>query len=272
MDKIIYKEFPFTIKEINEDERKVVGIITKEVKDDEGDVVVIEGISLERFEKGGIPLLWSHESHAPPIGKTTFLQKLNEEVIAEFQYATKDENPFADTIYKLTKGGYINSFSISIKPKQEPDSIEFMDNGRFKVNKSILLEVSSVNVPANADATVISRQLTKALDEKVITEDEKDELDLFIKELEIKALDNDKYDKAVDDAFTAYVKDLTDNDRTIKTEHNNTICKDCGCDLTCPVCNQQHKSKDDFAWVLTDLEQPCPTKEDEANEILKSLD
>jgi len=279
MNKIIYKEIPYQVKEIKDDERKVVGIVTKEVTDDDGDIIEVNGISLERFSKGGIPLLWAHDSWAPPIGKATFIQKVGDQIIAEFQYATADENAFADTIYKLTKGGYINSFSISIALKyNDPNSVERLESGAYRIKSSKLLEISAVNIPANQEANIINRQLSKALKDEIITEEEKDSFETFVKSLEAERESED--DKKGDEDFATLLariqlelnEDDSDDNRSKKLEQIITkVCKDCGGDLICPICNQIHKSTDGFAWIFSELERPSPTKEDDAATILKAL-
>ena len=262
--KTLYKSIPFQIKKVEEDTRKIIAVISKEVMDDEGDLIVIDGIDTSRFEKGGIPLMWSHQHYDPPIGKTTFITKVEDELIAEFEYATAEEYSFADTIYKLTKGGYINSFSITVVPKD--GGLENMQGGRFMVKKSKLLEVSATSVPANEHANVLSKALTKAIDDKFLDEVEAGEVDLFLKKIEIEKIEND-----TDDEFDSLMKQIKDDDLNSEQIHE-TICKDCGSDLTCPICNQKHKSMDDFEWVLSNLEQPSPDKgEADSKLILKSI-
>jgi HK97 family phage prohead protease len=263
--KILYKQIPYQVKEVKEDERKILAVVSKEVMDSDGDLIKIDGMSFDRYIKIGAPLMWSHKHSDPPIGKATMLEKVGDEIIAEFEYAKPEEYGFADTIYKLTKGGYINSYSIGFKPDWA--SVKDIDKGRYLIGKSELLEISAVSIPANAEANVITRDLlSKALEDKVIDEVEMNELEIYLKMLDIDE-DND------DDEFDQLIKDITDQKVVEKLEQNTKhICKDCNSELICPICNQTHKQDNDFVWVLSELDKPSPTKEDLANDILKSLE
>jgi len=259
-DKIVYKNVVnCKIKEVKDTERKVLAVVSKEIKDSDGDIVKIDGINLDRYIKTGAPLMWAHRHSDPPIGKCTLLEKVNDELIAEFEYADASTYSFADTIYRLTKEGYINSYSIGFKPDWA--ATKNLDNGRYMIEKCELLEISATPLPSNPEANVISASLNKALEAKVIDEVEKEEVELYLKNAQIMKEMNDALDE------------IESDDTDVKTEQTIVKqCKDCGSDLICPICDQIHKSQDEFQWLLSDLETPSPDpKEDAAKDVLKSI-
>jgi hypothetical protein len=113
------------------------------------------------------------------------------ELIMKVKFAEPEINGFADTVYKLIKGGYLNAVSIGFLPDFE--SIEYLKNkkGVYRIfHKSSLLELSVVPVPANQGALVTG----KALNDGVI-----DELELKEYEMYCKMLNDDSVDE--EDSF-----------------------------------------------------------------------
>ena len=115
-----------------------------------------------------------------PIGKNTRLDPKKTGVIAWTKYAV-DENPFAADIYRLVKGGFLNSYSIGFFPKEMSfvslSDLRKLITGRFEVDninefqddmqvllfeKWVLYEYSQVGVPMNMNA-VQKEALQKAM-------------------------------------------------------------------------------------------------------------
>jgi len=258
-DKKMFKSFKFEVKEINEEKREIVAIISKQVVDLDKDVVVLSGMTF----KEKIPLLWAHQHSSPPIGEVMNLNVVNDELIAKLKYVEPEVYSFADTIYKLTVKGVINEFSIGFMPSW--NDITYTQEIRY-INKSTLFEVSSVNFGANPYTAVLS----KAVKDGIIDEVEKDEAELYLKTLD---LNDDKND---DSEFDEILNEIKSNITEDKTEQINKkkkrTCKTCGSDLICPICNEEHKSINDFEWIFSKLDIPSPTnKESDAESVLKSL-
>ncbi|WP_188263273.1 HK97 family phage prohead protease, partial [Azospirillum tabaci] len=72
------------------------------------------------------------------------------------QFATKDENPFADMVYRLVIGGYLNATSVGFRPLKWSWNEE---RGSWAIDytEQELLEYSVVPVPANPDALIEAR-------------------------------------------------------------------------------------------------------------------
>lgn len=110
-------------------------------EDRDGETVNIEGWDLDNFMKNPV-LLWSHKAAEPPIGRVTKIWREGEALKFNAKFAEKD--PFAQRIYNLVKQKILNSFSVGFMVREADDE------GNSKEQE--LLEISMVNVPANADA------------------------------------------------------------------------------------------------------------------------
>ena len=175
MKKQVFTTNSFKIKAVSdkEDNREIDFVATKEVRDRQGEIISIKGIDLKNFKASPV-ILWSHNHDDPPIGKATKINKSGDELHIRIEYALPEEYSFADTIYKLTKGGYINALSIGFLPDYSAVEYDEKQNARI-YNKTELLEVSVVNVGANQAA------LRKAMDDGIIDELEKKEFDIYCK-------------------------------------------------------------------------------------------
>jgi len=114
-----------------------------------------------------IPLLWQHK-HDKPVGHT-YLGK-----------ATKNGIPFEARIPKIKEPGALRDrveeaiqsvqyrlvAAVSIGFRVVDDAMEFMQNGGIKFNKTEIMELSLVTIPAHMDATISS---VKSLDDDVRT-------------------------------------------------------------------------------------------------------
>mgnify|MGYP001378558787 CR=1 FL=1 len=175
MKRQLFTTNSFKVKAVSDDEdnREIDFIATKEVRDRQGEIITIKGIDLKNFKASPV-ILWSHNHNDPPIGKATKINKKDDELHIRIEYATPEEYSFADTIFKLTKGGYINALSIGFLPDYSEVVYDDKKNARI-YNKTELLEVSVVNVGANQAA------LRKAMDDGIIDELERKEFDIYCK-------------------------------------------------------------------------------------------
>lgn len=123
--------------------------------DRDGDILVPSGWELDNFRKNPV-LLWAHDSYSLPIGKATDIGIVGNELKFNAKFA-ESENEFAGKVAKLMRGGFLNSFSVGFIPKERDEG------GRM--SKMELLEISVVNVPANAEA--LNNRDFKAFEEEV---------------------------------------------------------------------------------------------------------
>ena len=109
--------------------------------DRDGEILEPKGWVLDNFKKAP-RLLWAHDAHQLPIGKVVRIELGNTGLEFDAEFAEK-ENEFAKKVADLFRGGFLNTFSVGFRPLERKDNT-FL--------KQELLEISVVNVPANAEA------------------------------------------------------------------------------------------------------------------------
>jgi hypothetical protein len=115
-----------------------------------------EGWVLDDYLRNPV-LLFAHDQESPPIGRVTRIEKQGKLLVGDTVFADAETYAFADTIFRLIKGRYLNATSVSwfpleFKPARDrnrPDGIDFL--------KQKLLEISVVPVPANPVALATAR-------------------------------------------------------------------------------------------------------------------
>lgn len=196
------KLFSTNIKiKASDEDRTVEFIASKEVVDRDREIIKVKGIDLKNYKKNPV-VLFAHDKFGLPVGKTVKITKSKDTLKMKVQFATAEEYPFADTIYRLVKGGYLNAVSIGFMPDYE--KIEYDDKKRTRIFNSIeMFELSVVPVPANQEALATGKSIEKALEDKVIDEDEFDEWE--------KLLDDTSYEEGDyidDEANDEVIKEL----------------------------------------------------------------
>jgi len=113
--------------------------------------------AIENFLRNPV-FLWAHESGAPPIGRVVNLRSENGILRGDVEYADREIYPFADTVYRLVKGGFVNATSTSWIPLDWTISRNKSRPGGVDFTKVELLEISQVPVPALPTALVEARR------------------------------------------------------------------------------------------------------------------
>lgn len=119
-----------------------------------GDIVKVDGIDYSNYLKNPV-LLWAHDHYALPVGKAVSVSVEKGKLVMTVQFATADEYAFADTVYRMVLGGYLNGVSIGARVK-EAEWIKD-DEGNIvgrKFTSMELLELSVVPIPADSKALV----------------------------------------------------------------------------------------------------------------------
>ncbi|MDD5016537.1 MAG: HK97 family phage prohead protease [Eubacteriales bacterium] len=184
-----YKDIEFKIKQLGDvSERTLRFIGSDETPDRDNDIIEVAGWNLDQYIKNPV-FLWAHNYNEPPIGKAINVEKdmVTRKLVFDVKFPTADEYPFADTIYKLYKGGYINATSVGFKgvkfkTRDEPEvtAMPEWQRGRRYIEQD-LLELSAVPVPSNPNALVqvrskgfsdndISKVFTEDTEEKELKE------------------------------------------------------------------------------------------------------
>jgi HK97 family phage prohead protease len=131
-------------------ERKLRFTISTQAVDRDNDTVDPKGWELEKFKQNPV-VLWAHDYKTLPVGKATVVEMRDGKLISECEFAPADLNPFADTVYRMLKAGYLRATSVGFQPKAfkinaERDGLDF--------TKQELMEYSIVPVPSNPEALI----------------------------------------------------------------------------------------------------------------------
>lgn len=122
-----------------------------------GDTIDPKGWDLAGFTRNPVAL-WAHNSWDPPIGRASNLViEEGTRLMGDIEFASAEVYPFADTIYRLVKAGYINAVSVGFLPKDYEWSDDDDREWGIDFKAQELLEISCVPVPCNANALLEAR-------------------------------------------------------------------------------------------------------------------
>jgi len=158
MADLIRKLVTCDVKEVSDRVLQFIG--STETQDRDGEVIKADGWNLKNYKKNPI-FMWAHRYADPPIGKAkrVWVDKEAKELRFNIEFAPPETYAFADTIYKLYKGGFLKATSVGFIP--DPDFITEGD-GRKSPKKTYgkqeLLELSGAPVPSNPDALEVARE------------------------------------------------------------------------------------------------------------------
>jgi HK97 family phage prohead protease len=138
-----------TVKAVEEDQRIIRGVATTPNPDRVGDIVEPLGVQF----KNPMPLLHQHD-HDKPVGTVTFDRPTKDGITFEARLPIIEQaGPLRDrveTAWGEVKAGLVRGVSIGFRALE----YSFLDEGGIRFNKSEVLELSLVSVPANADAVI----------------------------------------------------------------------------------------------------------------------
>lgn len=183
-----YKHFNVAIKAVDDENYTITGVFSTDDEDRHGEIVNQDSWILNDYLKNPV-VLFAHDHQQPAIGKVLTLG-FNEDGNLEgaIQFAAK-EYEFANTIFKLYKGGYMRAFSVGF----QNEVVEYdEEENKVTLKKNHLFEISTVNVPANALALAKSKGIdTEALEKHIgeIVEKEGRVLSAKNKAVIVKAVD-----------------------------------------------------------------------------------
>jgi HK97 family phage prohead protease len=119
------------------------------------------GWQLDGFRKNPVAL-WAHQSTEPPIGRVTRTFVSDERLMGDIQFASAEVYPFADTVYRLVREGFIKSVSVGFMPILWDWADGADRRGGIDFEKQELLEISVVPIPANTNALIEARAKSPA--------------------------------------------------------------------------------------------------------------
>ena len=164
------KAIPFEIKEIDEEERSFLAVASTEDIDRDNDRIMAAGWDLGNFLKNPV-VPWAHRYGEPPVARASEVFIQDGKLMFRPKFPTKGEYEFADTVWKLYRGGFLRSFSVGFMPKRY--EIVEREKGRrgYDYLEQELWEISACTVPSNPNALVAAK--TKG----VISQAELEEID-----------------------------------------------------------------------------------------------
>lgn len=121
---------------------------TSSAEDRDADIITADGWEIDNYSKNPV-FLWGHDYSQPPIGRAVNLKQTDNGLVFDIEFAKAETYPFADTIYKLYRDGFLSAVSVGFIPKemsQDPNT------RKRTIKKKELLELSAVSVPANPEA------------------------------------------------------------------------------------------------------------------------
>src|SRR3990167_877480 len=150
----VYKTFAAEVKAEGDEARLIRFRITTDAVDRERDVLSAAGWKLDHYLKNPV-VLWAHDYRQPPIARAREIVSTEHGLSSLAEFPPKGVHPFADTIYDLLKGGFLNSASVGFNPTKPPVYNE--ERKGYDYAEQELLEFSVVPVPANPEALVEAR-------------------------------------------------------------------------------------------------------------------
>lgn len=143
---------------------RLVAVASTASEDRHGEIVSVEGWDIKNFKKNPV-LQWAHDHTEPAIGvaKNIKVEGTGKKARLTFEPVFHDFTEKAKALKAMVEEGILNSFSVGFRPLE-------MDGNMY--TKQELLEISLVNVPANADARMLAYKAleSKGLDTTVIGE------------------------------------------------------------------------------------------------------
>ena len=155
-----------------------------------GDVVDQKGWDLKAYERNPVVLL-NHNPNQLPIGKGRAYVK-NGQLMLDVEFDKNDE--MAQRVEQKVKGGFINAVSVGFQPSESisrsklPSDHPYHGKSGYYFQKSELLEVSIVTIPANNEAT-----LSKHFVQKVGLQDVVKSMIVHRHIVSVQELDNGNY-------------------------------------------------------------------------------
>lgn len=171
--KTVWRDLQVKGLDVDSSRRTVVARITSDAVDEEGEVVVPEGIDYSRFLKTGGVVFFNHE-YDQPCGTCISITHTDRGILATTKFPDRPEGYrgdwLPDQVFAMFASDppIVKSFSIGFAylETRAPNAKDFKKYGRDDIkriiSKSKLLEYSVAPLPMNADATAI--QINKAVE------------------------------------------------------------------------------------------------------------
>ncbi|HTQ59961.1 MAG TPA: HK97 family phage prohead protease [Candidatus Solibacter sp.] len=159
--KKINRTFQRSASSLDEAKRQITFVASTGAPDRYSDIVEPLGCDYSAYMQNPV-VLFAHDASELPIGKTVSITKTAKAVECTVQFATADQNPIAENVWKLYKGGYMNAVSIGFRPLEMEMLMEDGQPTGMRFITWELLELSCVPIPANPEALAKTARLLGA--------------------------------------------------------------------------------------------------------------
>jgi hypothetical protein len=159
------KGFSGALKQINEEAHTIEFTFNSGQVDRDNEIIPASALQTDEFMRNPV-FLWAHRYDQPSIGKVVQVGAEGDATIGTVQFAPTE---FAQDIFTLYKGGFLNAVSIGFRPS---GWIRNQNNTRT-LAAGKLLEVSGVPIPADPGAIrrrlkMLGMELPEALVQKTL--------------------------------------------------------------------------------------------------------
>lgn len=142
-------------RKVDEKTRSVEFVASDESVDSYGTIIPVKNWVLDRFNSNGVigyqhNLYWS-DNPDNVIGKGTAWVE-DSQLLVRIEFEPREINELADKIYNKVLFGSINGVSVGFMEIEEGETKEIDGQVVYVFGKCELLEISVVNIPANANA------------------------------------------------------------------------------------------------------------------------
>lgn len=144
-------------REANSSGRLVSYILSDTSVGRDNHVIAANAWDLDNFMRNPV-MPWAHDTDGPPIARWIEVETRGARLVGTAEYADRDTYAFADTIFRLVKGGFLNAVSTSWLPREWKFSSDRTRPGGIDFSRVELLECSQVPVPALPSALVTARK------------------------------------------------------------------------------------------------------------------
>lgn len=136
-----------------------------------GDTIDVRGWVWDKSGAGTVALFGHDSSDVKNvIGRAHNIRIQGNDFVGDIKFATAEENPHAEIVYQMVKGGYINSVSVGFQPLEWQQTKDKSRPGGIDFKKQELLEISVVPIPANKNAIQLARAAGIDVDRLGLTE------------------------------------------------------------------------------------------------------
>jgi len=175
-----FGEITCDVKEVADQDRVLSFVGTSAIRDRTGDELTVGGWNFKHYKRNPV-VMFGHDYHSLPVGRTTKIHKDNDKWVFDVEFATEEDNPLAQKVFNLCKKGFLRGVSVGFRSLKsewiDPDGDDELEQKRAKeepdaklgkrFTKKELLELSVVPIPANPEALMLAHKRGLELPDQV---------------------------------------------------------------------------------------------------------